>query len=220
MLNTFTKEPSQSAQACVIWLHGLGSSAENMQGVLQALPLLPIPIRHVFVDAPVRPVTLNNRMLMPAWYDIRGMSLQDREDKEGILESMLAIEEIIAAQIKQGMQSQQIYLAGFSQGGAMALLIGLRTEQNLGGVLALSAYLPLQNEAVNHQNKQLPIFMAMGTEDLVVLPQWTKLSYEFIKSQGFTQIVWKEYTMEHTICYEEVRDIAQWLHMQIQRTNT
>lgn len=218
VLNTFTDEPEQPAQACVIWLHGLGSSGANMHGVLQAMPPMTIPIRHVFVDAPVRPVTLNNHMVMPAWYDVTGLSLQDREDREGILRSEQALHDVIATQIAQGLAEPQIYLAGFSQGGAMALLIGLRTQLKLGGILSLSAYLPLQKECIASKHKDLPIFMAMGTEDPVVVPAWTKLSYEFVKSQGFKQIVWKEYAMEHTICFEEVRDIAQWLQTQIQQS--
>lgn len=220
MLNTYTDEPQQPAQACVIWLHGLGSRGDNMRGVCQAFPPLTMPIRHVFVDAPVRPVTLNNHMLMPAWYDVSGLTLQDREDRAGILQSEQALDEIIATQITRGMPAHQIYLAGFSQGGAMALLIGLRTQHKLGGVLALSAYLPLQKECTSSNYKSLPIFMAMGTADPVVVPAWTKLSYEFVKSQGFTKVVWKEYAMEHTICMEEVRDIAHWLQTQIQQSVT
>lgn len=218
MLNTYTDEPQQPAQACVIWLHGLGSSGDNMRGVCQAFPPLTTPIRHVFVDAPVRPVTVNNHMMMPAWYDVTGLTLQDREDRVGILQSEQALDEIIAAQIARGMPANQIYLAGFSQGGAMALLIGLRTQYKLGGVLALSAYLPLQKECATSNHKSLPIFMAVGTADAVVVPAWTKLSYELVKSQGFTQIVWKEYAMEHMICMEEVMDIAQWLQTQIQQS--
>jgi phospholipase/carboxylesterase len=217
VLNFDTVEPQHPAQACVIWLHGLGASGADMRGVVDELPPLAVPVRHVFVDAPVRPITLNNHMHMPAWYDVTGFTLQDREDREGILASERAIDDIIAAQIAQGFQPQQIYLAGFSQGGAMALLMGLRTQRNLGGVLALSAYLPLQKECVAPKHANLPIFMAMGTLDQVVMPAWTKLSYDFLKSQGLTQIIWKEYAMGHSICMEEVRDISGWLQTQIQR---
>lgn len=220
VLNTYTEEPLQPAQACVIWLHGLGSSGSNMRGVTQAFPSMSIPIRHVFVDAPARPVTLNNHMVMPAWYDVTGLTLQDREDREGILQSEQAVDDIIAVQIAQGLPSHQIYLAGFSQGGAMSLLMGLRTERQLGGVIALSAYLPLQKECVSGTYKTLPIFMAMGTADPVVVPAWTKISYEFVKAQGFADIVWKEYAMEHMICLEEIMDIAQWLQTQIQQSAT
>lgn len=217
MLNIYTDEPLQPVQACVIWLHGLGANGADMQGVVKAFLPLTVSIRHIFVDAPVRPITLNNHMKMQAWYDVTGLTLQDREDREGILESEQSLNEIIAAQIAGGLQPQQIYLAGFSQGGAMALFTGIRTQHKLGGIITLSAYLPLQQDCAANKHATVPIFMAMGTADQVVVPAWTKLSYEFIKSQGFTQITWREYAMEHTICMEEVNDIAHWLQAQIQQ---
>ena len=217
VLNTYTDEPAQPAKACVIWLHGLGANGADMRGVVEAFPPITMPIRHVFVDAPVRPVTINNHMPMPAWYDVTGLNLQDREDREGILASERAIDDIISAQIARGLGPQQIYLAGFSQGGAMALFMGLRSQRTLGGVIALSAYLPLQKECAAPKHADLPIFMAMGTLDQVVMPDWTKLSYAFVKSQGCTQTIWKEYAMGHTICMQEVSDIAQWLQAQIQQ---
>ena len=214
MLKIYTKESPSPAEACVIWLHGLGANAADMQAVVEALPIHG-PIRHVFVDAPVRAITLNNHMMMPAWYDVTGLRLQDREDREGILASEQAIDDIISSQIANGLLSQQIYLAGFSQGGAMALLIGLRTQRQLGGILALSAYLPLQKECLSPKFKALPIFMAMGSADQIVMPDWTKLSYDFIKAQGFLKLTFKEYVMGHSICMEEVTDIAHWLQSQI-----
>lgn len=217
VLNIYTDEPVRPAKACVIWLHGLGANGADMRGVVDELPSFAMPVRHVFVDAPVRPITLNNHMPMPAWYDVTGFTLADREDREGILASEQAIDTIIAAQIAQGFQPQQIYLAGFSQGGAMALLIGLRTQRNLGGIIALSAYLPLQKDCRDPKQLDLPIFMAMGTLDQVVVPAWTKLSYEFVKSQGCTQIIWKEYAMGHTVCMQEVLDVSQWLQTHIQQ---
>jgi phospholipase/carboxylesterase len=144
VLTTYIKESHQPAQACVIWLHGLGADAANMMGVADAFPESFLPIRHVFVDAPLRPVTLNNHMTMRAWYDITGLTLEDREDKEGILQSEQMILEIIAEQVSKGIALNQIYLAGFSQGGAIALFIAMRTRLQLAGVLALSSYLPLQ----------------------------------------------------------------------------
>ncbi len=217
VLNFYTEEPRNPANACVIWLHGLGANGEDMRGVVDAFPAMDVSIRHVFVDAPVRPVTLNNRMPMRAWYDLTGLTLQDRDDRDGILQSERALDEIIAAQISQGLQPQQIYLAGFSQGGAMALFMGLRTQRNLGGILALSAYLPLQQECLGSQHKALPIFMAKGMADPIVIPAWTNLSFDFVRTQGFTQVVCKDYAMEHTICLEEIRDAAKWLQTQIQR---
>ncbi len=218
MLSIYTEEPQEPAQACVVWLHGLGSNGANMRGVVEAFPPLSVPIRHVFVDAPVRPVTLNNHMQMQAWYDITGLSLQDREDRDGILQSERALDDIIAAQITQGIAPQHIFLAGFSQGGAMALFVGLRTQRQLGGIIALSAYLPLQKECLSDEHVILPIFMAMGTADQVVMPAWTKISRDFIVSRGFTRLTWNEYPMGHTICMEEITDIAVWLKTQIGQT--
>ncbi|MCR9192031.1 MAG: alpha/beta hydrolase [Gammaproteobacteria bacterium] len=220
MLDFYTEESSQSALACVIWLHGLGASASDMRGVVKALPANLVPIEHVFVDAPVRPVTLNNHMAMRAWYDLTGLSLQDRDDREGILQSEHDLDAVIDAQIAKGFQPQQIYLAGFSQGGAMALFLGLRTQKRLGGILALSAYLPLRADCSSGGHMTLPIFMAIGKTDPVVLPAWTRLSYDFVMSRGFTDVGWKEYPMEHMICMEEITDMAHWLEQHIRVAST
>lgn len=211
MLKFFVKESPQPAQACVIWLHGLGSSGENMSAVATAIPHASLALEHVFVDAPVRPVTMNNHMPMRAWYDLTGINLHNRDDRLGILDSEKEINHIITQQIDKGFHSQQIYLAGFSQGGAMALFIGLRTQRLLGGVLSLSAYLPQQVDCTTNHHLNLPIFMAMGRHDPIVLPAWTKLSYDFVISRGFQNVVWKEYPMEHMICMDEIRDMTNWL---------
>ncbi|PJD92706.1 MAG: carboxylesterase [Legionella sp.] len=215
MLTTYTKSPEKPAQACIIWLHGLGSNGTNMHGVVDAFPAQSTPIEHVFIDAPVRPVTMNNHMPMRAWYDLTGLTLQDRDDREGILQSERDINTVIEAQIAKGFQPQSIYLAGFSQGGAMALFMGLRSQQRLGGIVALSAYLPQQNECGSNVHLDLPIFMAMGSIDPIVLPAWTKLSHDFVLSRGFTDVFWKEYRMEHTICIEEIMDVVSWIEQQI-----
>lgn len=218
MLKTYTKEPDRPAIACVIWMHGLGADAANMMGVADVFPDSATPIRHVFVDAPIRPVSLNNNMPMRAWYNLSGLTLQDRDDREGILQSEQEIETIIAEQLTQGFQPNQIYLAGFSQGGAMALFIGLRAQHALGGVIALSAYLPQQADCLVGGCLSLPIFMAMGTLDPIVIPAWTKLSYDFVLSRGFHQVCWKEYNIEHTICIQEIVDLSRWLEAQITTT--
>lgn len=217
MLNIYTTEPRQPAQACIIWLHGLGANGADMQRVVDAAPPIAAQVRHIFVDAPIRPITLNNHMPMQAWYNISGLSFQDREDRDGILQSEQAIRGIVTAQMTAGMQAQQIYLAGFSQGAAMALFVGLRAKQSLGGIIALSGYLPLASDCMGSTHPQLPIFMAMGTVDPIVMPAWTQQSYSFIQSQGYNQVVWKEYVMEHTICMEEIHDIVQWLQVHIQQ---
>ncbi len=214
-MNVYTKEPKQQAQACVIWMHGLGADANDMVGVANQLPLS-VPVRNVFIDAPVRPVTLNNHMPMRAWYDIIGLKLTDREDREGLFRSEAMIRQIIENQIVDGFTSSQIFLAGFSQGGAMALFTGLRSPTPLAGIISLSGYLPLSSECepgpVNHNT---PVFVAGGAFDPIVMPAWTQLSFDWLQSRGFQHLARHEYPMEHSICTEEIHDLASWLTMHI-----
>lgn len=213
-MSIYVKDPEQTAQACVIWMHGLGADAQDMVGLATELPLT-VPVRHVFLDAPVRPVTLNNNMLMRAWYDISGMSLTDREDSVGIKESEQMILEVIGAQIEAGFSSKQIFLAGFSQGGAMALYTGLHSSMPLAGLIVLSAYLPLLSACQISQDKQTPIFAAGGSYDPIVLPIWTHMSIDYLRQHGFAQIAQHDYPMEHSICNEEIVDLANWLNQQV-----
>jgi phospholipase/carboxylesterase len=194
-------------------MHGLGADAQDMAGLAAQLPV-GYPVRHVFLDAPIRPVTLNNRMPMRAWYDIIGLTLSDREDSEGIKQSEEFIREIIQRQAEQ-FTFDKIYLAGFSQGGAMALFTGLHTKERLGGIIALSAYLPLASNCEAKLDKKTPFFMANGLYDQVVSPLWTKESVNIMKQKGFQDIMYKEYPMEHSICAEEAKDLAQWLTKKI-----
>lgn len=212
------REPKTKAEACVIWMHGLGADAENMQQVVNALPEA-LPIRHVFMNAPVRPVALNNHMPMRAWYNILGIKLTDREDKEGILNSEQLINDVVLSQIAEGFSSTNIFLAGFSQGGAMALFTGLRSKVELGGILALSGYLPLSSLCANPLFLNLPIFMAIGKFDQIVLPDWTRLSYNWLIAENFTAIDWREYPMEHSICMQEIKDISDWLKNILRKKN-
>jgi phospholipase/carboxylesterase len=218
LLNVYIKDPQQDAQACVIWMHGLGADAQDMAGLASQLPVA-VAIRHVFMDAPVRPVTLNNNMPMRAWYDILGMALTDREDHQGIKQSEDLIRQVVDNQVAEGFSTEQIFLAGFSQGGAMALYTGLHTSAPLGGIIALSAYLPLAAACNVTLNSHTPIFLAGGLYDPIVLPMWTKQSLEFLRQQDFKDITWHEYPMEHNICAEEIRDIAQWLTQQVTLIN-
>ncbi|MDX2345995.1 MAG: carboxylesterase [Legionella sp.] len=208
-MNTILIEPKQKAKACVIWMHGLGASADDMAGLAKQLPHN-TPVRHVALNAPMRPVTLNQGMVMPAWYDITGLSLTDREDKPGILASEVMILEVIAAQIAEGFLPETIFLAGFSQGGAMALFTALRTQIALGGVLALSAYLPLVSECHAKLAKTTPMFIASGTLDQVVLPQWTTKSINWLRDAGFDALTVRDYPMGHAICMEEIQALAIW----------
>lgn len=209
------KEPNTQAQACIIWMHGLGADATDMMGLSEQLLLSEIDLRHVYIDAPQRPITLNNGMLMPAWYDILGMEFTDREDQQGIEASAHLIREVIDEQLKVGFSEQQIYLAGFSQGGAMALHTALNYHARLGGVIALSGYLPLANITKPLLDSKTPFFMGSGQFDPLVLPMWTQHSKTWLIAHGYEQIDFHSYPMEHSVCFEEMKDLSLWLVKQV-----
>jgi phospholipase/carboxylesterase len=200
----------------VIWMHGLGADAGDMIGLVNELQVS-IPLRHVFLDAPVRPVTLNNGMSMRAWYDITGMKLTDREDKVGIFESEAFIRKVIEKQVLDGFSPETIFLAGFSQGGAMALFTGLHTVGRLGGLIVLSGYLPLAAETQLRLDTNTPMFFASGEYDPLVLPAWTGQCVTYLQERGYQQVVWHRYPMEHSICIEEVQDLQQWISSALTR---
>lgn len=210
MLDFILHEPQESAQGCVIWMHGLGSDAQDMKGLAAQLPMAQ-PLRHVFVNAPVRPVTLNNGMRMRAWYDIFGLKFTAREDKAGILESYEALLDVIQGQIKAGFQPETIVLAGFSQGGALALYTALHYDQPLAGVIALSSYLPISAECQPTLPKKVPFFIGYGQFDPLVLPEWTRHSKECLNNLGYEQVTLRHYPMEHSVCMEEIQEIGSWL---------
>ncbi|MFI4917921.1 MAG: alpha/beta hydrolase [Legionellales bacterium] len=205
------KEPAQPAQACVIWMHGLGADASDMAGLANQLTVNTVALRHVFIDAPLRAVTLNGGMVMPAWYDIVGMDLSDRADEEGIEQSEAIIRQVMDAQVEDGFEYSRIFLAGFSQGGAMALHTALNVSTRLAGVIALSAYLPMATQTNAKLDKTTPFFIASGQFDPLVLPLWTKQSKDWITAKGYESLSCHQYPMEHSICLEEIRDVSLWL---------
>jgi phospholipase/carboxylesterase len=214
-LNIYLKEPEQKAKACVIWMHGLGADASDMAGLASELSLNGLPVRHVFIDAPTRPVTLNNGLVMRAWYDIVGLTLTDREDEVGIAQSEKIIRQIVDDQLKDGFSSDQIFLAGFSQGGAMALYTALQMESPLAGVIVLSGYLPLASKSQTTMPQNTPVFIAGGQYDPIVLPMWTALAVEWLKQSGYKAVSLHTYLMEHTICMDELNDLSIWLTNQV-----
>jgi phospholipase/carboxylesterase len=209
------KEPQAPAQACVIWMHGLGADASDMVSLADQLSPGNLAVRHAFINAPMRPVTVNNGMVMPAWYDIIGLELVDRQDKAGIEQSDLIIRKVMNEQLDDGFAFEQIFLAGFSQGGAMALHTALQTPARLGGVIALSAYLPLAGQSRSKLNKHTSIFLGSGQFDPVVLPKWVTMSKDWLLNDGYTNLTTHQYPMEHSICMEEISDISLWLNQQI-----
>ena len=209
-MNVYLKESQGQACVAVIWMHGLGSNAQDMMGLVNQLAPSE-GIRHVFLDAPSRPVTLNRGMVMPAWYDIFGLKSSSQEDQQGLAESERLVQQVIDQQLADGFLPQQIILAGFSQGGAMALYVALRQPKPLAGILALSAYLPLSHQVLSQPLQSLPIFLGVGRFDAVVLPAWSQQVYDALTQRGFDDMVWREYAMEHSICSEEVHDLSLWL---------
>jgi phospholipase/carboxylesterase len=211
MLNVYVKGSPQQVEACIIWMHGLGADSSDMAGLVEQLPLDNVALRHVFIDAPVRPITINGGIPMRAWYDIIGMQFTDREDQEGILLSQSYISQVIDAQIKEGLSSNQIMLAGFSQGGAMALYTALHLAAPLAAVIVLSAYLPLAAQCKPVLAKNTPIFLAGGQDDSIVSPTWTKQTAAWLAATGYEKLTFHEYPMDHIICTEEMTDLAHWI---------
>ncbi|NTV09673.1 MAG: alpha/beta fold hydrolase [Zoogloea sp.] len=199
----------------VIWLHGLGADGHDFEPIVEELDLDRLPaIRFVFPHAPVRPVTINAGYAMRAWYDILSSDFSKRrEDAAGVQQSAAQIEALIARENARGIPDRNIVLAGFSQGGAIALHTGLRHPLRLAGILALSTYLPLADtlpaEATD-AGRDAPIFMAHGHGDTVIPYEFAKRSGDLLTAQGF-RLEWHDYFAEHTVCMEELRDIEAWL---------
>ncbi|HEY4338737.1 MAG TPA: alpha/beta fold hydrolase [Steroidobacteraceae bacterium] len=206
--------PATPPTASVIWLHGLGADGTDFVPLVPELRLPDnVAPRFVFPNAPVRPVTVNNGMAMPAWYDIYSFGIKDREDTAGIRESASRVHELIDRERAAGIGAARIVLAGFSQGGAVALQAALRYPQPLAGILALSTYLPLAATLAAESasaNRAIPILMCHGRQDPVVPLELARKSFETLTAQGYAPRL-LEYSMEHTLCAEEVVAISQWL---------
>ncbi len=207
-------EPERPADAAVILMHGLGADGHDFETLVFELKLPPdAAIRWVFPHAPIRPVTLNGGMPMRAWFDIIGLDRRSEEDEAGIRESGDKIRDLVHREKERGIPADRIVLAGFSQGGAMALHTGLREDERLAGVLALSTYLPLARRVgaeAHPANAGVPIFMAHGTADPIVPIALGEGSRDRLRSQG-REVEWHTYPMPHSVCAEEVADIREWL---------
>jgi len=198
--------------ASIIWLHGLGADGSDFLPIAQQLAL-PVAVRFVFPNAPSMPVTINGGYVMPAWYDIAASDIAATQDEAGIRRAQGMIEELIEREIERGVPSNSIVLAGFSQGGAIALQTGLRFKQKLGGIIVLSAYLPLRQTLEQERspaNDELPILMAHGTADTVIPIAAGRSSAEYLARSGYG-VVWQEYPMPHTVCAEEIDAIRAFL---------
>lgn len=196
----------------IVWLHGLGADGGDFVPIAEEMTL-PVAVRHLFPHAPKQPVTLNGGFVMRSWYDIVAAEIDSQQDAEGIRASQSAIEGLIAQEKARGIPAANIYIAGFSQGGAVALHTGLRHAERLGGIIALSTYLPLADTLAaeaHPANRDTPIFMAHGRSDPIVPYALGKDSKELLQRRGY-RTEWHEYAMPHTVCQEEVRDIETWL---------
>jgi phospholipase/carboxylesterase len=206
-------ETAPSPDSAVIWLHGLGADGYDFEPIVPELRLPPqLRVRFVFPHAPVRPVTLNMGMPMRAWYDILQLG-GGREDDAGIRASQELVEGLLARELARGVPVRRIVLAGFSQGGAIALQTGLRYAERLGGIMALSTYLPLAGSLKAERSpasRDLPIFMAHGTLDPMIAIARARESRAALQALGYA-VEWREYAMPHSVCAEEIADIAAWL---------
>jgi phospholipase/carboxylesterase len=201
-----------AAAAAVIWLHGLGADGHDFEPIVEALAM-PCTVRFVFPHAPLRPVTINRGLRMRAWYDILGLEPGAAEDEEGIRASAAAVQALIDAEEARGLPSQRIALAGFSQGGAIALHAALRETRPLGGVLALSTYLPLAATLAAEKapaNQTTPILMAHGRLDAVIPVSVGAASRDCLVAAGYA-VDWRAYEMGHAVCAEEVAAIGEFL---------
>jgi len=201
-------ETGPNPQAAVIWLHGLGADGHDFEPIVPELELEQ-PVRFVFPHAPIRPVTINQGMRMRAWYDILQLG-GGPEDEAGLRASQKLTEELIRA---QGLPANRIVLAGFSQGGAIVLLTGLRYPERLAGVVALSTYLPLAGTLAAERsaaNRETPLFMAHGRYDDLIPMQRAQASREYLQKLGYA-IEWHDYPMPHSVCAPEIADISSFL---------
>jgi phospholipase/carboxylesterase len=200
--------------ATVIWLHGLGADGWDFVPIVREMPLPDdLPIRFIFPHASERPVTLNNGYVMRAWYDIAMNDIARLPDEQGIRESQGEIERLIARERDRGVASERIVVAGFSQGGAMALQVGLRHAERLAGVVALSSYLVLEDSLEKEAaaaNRLTPILMGHGTEDPIIPLRLAEASRAALEARGY-RVQWHTWPMPHSVCAEEVQVIAEFL---------
>ena len=212
-LETIEIETGAKPGAAVIWLHGLGADGHDFEPIVPELGLpASRPVRFIFPNAPQRPVTINMGMRMPAWYDILQMG-GGPEDEAGIRASQAQIEQLIAGEVKKGIPHDKIVLAGFSQGGAIALQTALRQREKLAGVMALSTYLPLREKLEKERaaaNSALPIFMAHGSHDPMIPMARAQQSRDALLALGY-KVEWRDYPMPHSVCPDEIADIAAFL---------
>ncbi|MFT4561366.1 MAG: phospholipase/carboxylesterase [Gammaproteobacteria bacterium] len=217
-LQLISIEPPGPVSASVIWLHGLGADGHDFEPIIPELGLAENHgVRFIFPHAPIRPITINGGMEMRAWYDIADQGLDRKTDEAGIRESATAIAVLLDGQLREGIESTRMVLAGFSQGGAIALHLGLRYPHRLAGILALSTYLPL-GETVAAESaamqRNLPIFVGHGKQDPMVPEALGSRSAQTLTDAGY-EVEYKTYAMQHSVSPEEIRDVSTWLQARL-----
>lgn len=218
LLDSVEINPPGTPTACIIWLHGLGANGHDFTPLVPQLGIVQSHgVRVVLPHAPARAVTINGGLVMPAWYDIRAMDLRHGEDVAGIRQSERQIVALIERELESGIDARRLFLAGFSQGGAIALHTGLRYGHALGGILALSTYLPLSGRLASEAataNRALPILLAHGSADPVVPLVLAQQTRRLLVDLGYP-VEWHLYPMLHAVCPDEVGDIRHWLQMRL-----
>ena len=214
LLETVEVETGPSPRACVVWLHGLGADGHDFEPIVPELDLPPgLAVRFVFPHAPMQAVTINGGAVMRAWYDVYGLDGVRREDAAGVRASQGRIEALIARERERGFAASRIVLAGFSQGGAMAIHTGVRHPDRLAGIMALSCFVPLPDSVAaeaSPANRDVPIFMAHGTDDPLIPLARARSGRDLLLSAGYG-VEYHEYRMPHSVCGPEVAAISRWL---------
>jgi len=217
LLETIEIETAPNPTAAVIWMHGLGADGNDFAPIVPELRIANAPaIRFIFPHAPMMPVTINNGYVMRAWYDVSFGDLEGKTrqaDEKGVRASQVAIGKLIEREAARGIASDKIAIAGFSQGGAIALQTGLRYPHKLAGIMALSTYLPLAESLpaeASAPNRAIPVFYAHGSADPVIPMAMATTSRKVLGAAGYA-VEWHEYPMQHSVCPEEIRDISAWL---------
>jgi phospholipase/carboxylesterase len=214
LLEAIQVETAPNPTVAVIWMHGLGADGHDFEPIVPELGLPARPaVRFVFPHAPLRPVTINQGHVMRAWYDVRALAGVRREDEAGVRQSAQQVEALMERERQRGIAPGRLVLAGFSQGGAMALHVGLRYRERLAGLLALSCYLPLAATLAaeaSPANRDAPIFWAHGVHDPMIPLAMAEHGRAQVAALGYP-IEWHQYPMPHAVCAEEIADIARWL---------
>jgi phospholipase/carboxylesterase len=214
LLESIEIETAPNPDAAVVWMHGLGADGHDFEPIVPELRLpATTRVRFVFPHAPLRPVTINQGHVMRAWYDIRALAGVRREDEAGVRQSARQVEALLARERQRGIAPGRIVVAGFSQGGAMALHVGLRHPDRLAGILALSCYLPIANTLdteLSPANRDVPIFWAHGLHDPMIPQAMAELGRAQLGELGY-QIDWHQYPIPHSVSAEEIADVARWL---------